>query len=113
MRWVPIIGIPPFLHRLKAVKDAVKERESHILQVEVRISEAETNIDRVKAKCSNVVESLSYAQTTRRPQGKSVHEGKRGVRSRRRDFKTKHLLSAMESYLLSYSGIFLRRLFIA
>lgn len=47
---------------LKAVNDAVNEREIRIMQLEARISEVETNIVEVNAECSHVVVSLSYVQ---------------------------------------------------
>ena len=40
----------------------MKEREKHILQLEARLREAETSINEVKTECSNVAESLNYAQ---------------------------------------------------
>ena len=50
------------LDRLKAVEDTMKEREKHILQLEARLCEAETSINKVKTECSSVAESLTYAQ---------------------------------------------------
>ena len=40
----------------------MKEREKHILQLEARLCEAETNLNEVKTECSSVAESLTYTQ---------------------------------------------------
>ena len=50
------------LDRIKAVEHTMKEREEHILQLEARLCAAETSINEVKTKSSNVAESLNYAQ---------------------------------------------------
>lgn len=76
------------LDRLKAVNDAVNEREIRIMQREARTSEAETNIDEVKAECSHVVVSVSYKERA------SLCENE--VSTQR--LQTKHLQSAIDSY---------------
>ena len=50
------------LDRLKAVKNTMTEREKHILQLEARLCEAETNLNEVKTECSSVAESFTYTQ---------------------------------------------------
>lgn len=75
------------LDRLKAVNDAVNEREIRIMQLEARTSEAETNIDEVKVECSHVV-SVSYKERV------SLCENE--VSTQR--LQTKHLQSAIDSY---------------
>ena len=40
----------------------MKEREKLILQLEARLYAAETSIKEVKTECSNVAESLNFAQ---------------------------------------------------